>query len=77
MNTVREFDIVYHLGGLAIHNTNIKLTDLPELLNDGSELVYAFNEILDAVLDLKTGESIYFQPNRDDKNSKGIIVRVK
>lgn len=39
------------------------------------EYIYALTDILDSVLDLKVDESIYFQPNRDDKTSKGIIRR--
>jgi len=31
--------------------------------------------IIDRVMDLKIKESLYFQPNRDDHTSKGIITR--
>lgn len=31
----------------------------------------------DKVLKLKVGESMYFQPNRDDSTTKGIILRTK
>ena len=40
------------------------------------EYVYALREMIDTVLLLKRGESMYFQPNRDDPNSKGIIKRI-
>lgn len=40
------------------------------------EYMYALQEIGDKVLDLKIGESIYFQPNRDNNEAKGILIRV-
>jgi hypothetical protein len=77
MNSKREYEITYHLNGLATHKASIKLCKLEELIQEGSELVYAFNEVIDAVLDLNLGESMYFQPHRGDKTTKGIIVRVR
>lgn len=40
------------------------------------EYIYAINDLLDYVLDLKAGESMYFQCNRDNSESKGIILRI-
>lgn len=54
----------------------ITLTDLL-LSNDDSELFYAMTEVIDEILDLNIGESLYFQPNRDRKNSEGLILRIK
>ena len=55
----------------------IDVISIEEILrNDHSELNYALQSVLDDVLDLKKGESMYFQPNRDNDNSKGIIVRI-
>jgi hypothetical protein len=45
--------------------------------NDPGELYFAMNEEVDKILDLKVNESMYFRPNRDDKNSKGIITRIQ
>ena len=54
-----------------------RVYDLEDLSNDdGSEILYALQEIIDEILDLKRGESMYFQPNRDNKESKGVIVRI-
>jgi len=39
------------------------------------EWIYAMQDIIDTVLDLKIGDSIHFQSNRDDINSKGLIYR--
>jgi len=46
---------------------------------DGNDFEYRFaaQEISDDILDLKVNESMYYQPNRDDKDSKAIILRIK
>lgn len=44
---------------------------------EGYEYKYAIADMIDAILDLKEGESLYFQSNRDDTNSKGIILRTQ
>lgn len=60
--------------------SSVEALDLNELLDHREmaneyEYKYAAQDITDKILDLKEGESMYFQPNRDNKNSKGIIVR--
>ena len=51
---------------------------LQEILDptDDREVVYALQEIIDDILDLPAGDSMYFQPNRDDDGTKGIIRRM-
>ncbi len=44
--------------------------------DEGYEFEYALQGIVDDVLDLEQGDSMYFQPNRDNGDSKGIILRV-
>jgi hypothetical protein len=39
------------------------------------EFVYALHELAESVIKLDVNESMYFQPNRDNDKSKGIIVR--
>lgn len=41
------------------------------------EYIYAMQERVDEILDMKADETIHFQFNRDDKNSKGIILRIQ
>lgn len=41
------------------------------------EYINALAENIDTILDMQIGFSMYFQPNRDDSTSKGIIVRVQ
>ena len=49
-----------------------------EIINNTEDEVYfALQDEIDLVLDLRKEESMYFQPNRDNNNSKGIITRVK
>ncbi len=56
----------------------ISLGDLLEEDDQGNnwEYIYTLQEHVDEVLDLKVGDSAYFQPNRDNKKSKGFIYRV-
>jgi hypothetical protein len=39
------------------------------------EFVYSLHELAESVIKLDVNESMYFQPNRDNDKSKGIIVR--
>lgn len=56
--------------------TNIEEFNLEMLEESDSEVAYALQEQIDNVLDLKINESRYFQPNRDDYDSKAIITRI-
>lgn len=78
LSTQREFKAVYHLNGLSVHEKQFSLNDFISNLseNDCEEIYYALDEIADDVLNLKEGESLYFKPNRDCKNSKAILVRI-
>lgn len=61
--------------GLTVEN--VSLANLLTDISDTSyEWVIAMKEQTDEILDLQPGGSLYFQPNRDDKNSKGIIFRI-
>lgn len=40
------------------------------------EFVYAMNEDMENIDKLSIGQSMYFQPCRDDETSKGIITRI-
>lgn len=40
------------------------------------EYIYSMQDLIDEVLDLKDGESMYFKPNRDNDLAKGIITRI-
>lgn len=42
-----------------------------------SEMVYAAQDVVDAILDLQVEESMIFQSNRDNANYKGVIVRIE
>jgi len=52
-------------------------TTLGNIAKEGNETAYALQEIIDSVMDTAIGCSLYFQPNRDNKQSKGIITRIK
>ena len=72
INSHRSYKVLESQNGI----TNISDFDLNLLENDETETAYALQEQIDAVLDLKINESMYFQPNRDDNNSKAIITRI-
>ena len=44
---------------------------------DDFEYIYALGEIVDQIMDLKPLDHLYFQSNRDDKNERGLIVRIQ
>jgi hypothetical protein len=74
MNSKRKYRVaISDAAGISIENITFKT-----LLNssEDAEFIYAMRDILDKILDLKEYESIYFQPNRDDKSTHGIIRRV-
>lgn len=64
--------------GLTVEKLTVKSLLRESTPNENRyEYIYALQDIADEVLDLKTGESMVFQPNRDDPNSKGIILRIE
>ncbi len=73
-NSKREYELsIAECGQTTVSRCRIDAV----LEDDGFEYQYAMQYIIDDVLDLKLNESMYFQPNRDDKSSKGIILRIK
>lgn len=60
----------------VIENFRIDFSEIIEK-NSITEVVYAIQDIFDDVMDLKVKEAMYFQPNRDDSRSKGIITRMR
>lgn len=41
------------------------------------EFNYSMQEIIDTILDLKLGQTISVLTNKDDKNSKGVLIRTR
>ena len=75
INSKRQYKIAMIENETA---TIIEKTTIENILtDDGFEYQYALQGEIDEILDLKLGESMYFQANRDDKNSKGVILRIK
>ena len=71
----REWVLTFELGDTEVVNlaTIYEKTDQE---ND-FEYNYALQEIVDEILDMKFNETIYFQHNRDDENSKALLTRIK
>jgi hypothetical protein len=62
-------------AGISIEEVTILRLIITDNENN-FEFLYAMQDIVDKILDLREGESMIFQPNRDDSNSKGIIYRI-
>ena len=71
----RKFRVVL-IDGNSFHENTISFDQLIGKLSSVDEYFFAMQECIDSILDLKLNESMYFRPNRDDKNSKGIIMRI-
>lgn len=69
----RMYEIFIIENGEAI---KLKLSVESIFQESENEYMFALQEITDTVLDLKKGESMYFQPNRDNGKSRGIILRI-
>lgn len=50
---------------------------ITEAQQSNFEWQYAIQDKIDNVLDMKKDETIYFQFNRDDENTKGILKRIQ
>lgn len=74
----REYKIIV-CSSVNVAEASVSIDSLLHVPSNNDNLFeweYALKDIADTVLDLKLGESMYFQPNRDDKTSKGIIFRI-
>jgi hypothetical protein len=71
----RTYSVEESVNG-NISNYRIKLTEIMDKASD-SETIYAMQERIDDILDLKLKKAMFFQPNRDDNDSKGIITRIR
>lgn len=60
------------------HPVNFQLTiqDLITNKDDAFESLYAIQEETDKVLDLKVDETMFVSLNRDNKNCKGVLLRI-
>ena len=76
-NNLSERKYVVHISDNV--TDGIKEMTFNELMQNptGDEFIFAAQEDVDSVLDLRNGQSMYFSPNRDDAESKGIIKRVR
>lgn len=79
-NSKRKFKIILVVADYSAIHPEIKTID--ELLNvkssgEDHEYMYSLNEVIDDVLDLKKRQHLFFQWNRDDSDSVGIIVRME
>jgi hypothetical protein len=76
-NFSRRFTVQMSVQGTTCSVKNVIVERLTEKREREYEWIYAIQSYhLDDILDLKIGENIFFQPDRDDNKSKGIITRI-
>lgn len=79
METLNSFRAYVLLMSDSSNAPEIK--SINEIINDSQSLDYEYAhslmEDLDALLDLKRDESMYFLYNRDNKQSKSVIKRIQ
>lgn len=73
--TNREYECVTVELGAIQKKFRFPLGDLWK--SDNDEVYFALQDIGDRVLDLRVGDSLYFQPIRDDDKTKAILIRIK
>ena len=76
-NFNRRFTVQMSVQGTTCSVKNVTVERMTEEREREYEWIYSIqSDHLDEILDLKVGESIFFQPNRDDNKSKGIVTRI-
>lgn len=74
--SVRQYKVaISDNSGISIEFVKVNALFNPIKNAEEYEFIYAMRELVDDILDLKMNEAIYFQSNRDDKTTKGIIHR--
>lgn len=78
MNSKRKYIVIIDeaIKGALPATQHIQLGEILSPTKDDYEYIYSLNDILDQVLDLFVMDILKFNPNRDNKNSKGLIVRL-
>lgn len=75
MYSKRKFSVVGFEAGHELR-TEITVNQLFDKKED-TELIYTLQEITDKVLDMKVGETLFIDLNRDNEQSKGVILRTE
>lgn len=76
VNSSRKYNVFVSEGG-ETKEINIEVNGILSPAEDAYEFMYALNDQLDKVLDLRKGDAMYFRPIRDNKATKGIITRIQ
>lgn len=81
MNSKRRFAIAFIEGTATVSNPSVTIGQIvgtetaPDL--DGFEYQYSMKDNLDAILDLRVGERLKMNFNRDNEDSAGFIKRIE
>lgn len=71
LNSARTYSIAFIEHGTPISY----LISLHQIINENSEAAFAMMDNIDPILDLKPGERLTMNFNRDSKDSAGFIRR--
>lgn len=74
INSKRKYTVSTHENGVVCSDI-LRLAHI--MSDDNSEVIYAMQDIMDDILDLKVDKHLTFQPNRDNDQSIGLIVRIQ
>jgi hypothetical protein len=80
LQSIRIYTIVYLESDFTYSNPCVKLSDIyDDDYKEGKdfEWKYAIQDNIDKVLDLREGERLQMNFNRDNKDSAGFIKRIK
>jgi len=84
INTARAYAIVFIEGQSTVSHPAVKLADFYAPTMQGEDLdlgglhewKYAVQENMDAILDLRQGEVLHMNFNRDSSDAQGVIKRI-
>ena len=74
----RKWRFIYPLNLETIIDEEITINEIHSKIEDEeTEMDYAIQDRMDELLDMRKGDSIFFQFHRDDDSQKGIVIRTK
>lgn len=76
MNSVRMFTVVFLEGDYTFSDPGVSLGQIIKVKST-KEWEFACHDNIDAILDLKVGERLQMNFNRDNPDSAGFIKRIK
>jgi len=74
----RKWRFIYPLNIETIIDEVMTIDEIHSKIEDEeTEMDYAIQDRMDELLDMREGDSIFFQFHRDEDSQKGIVIRIK